>query len=532
MVTALVLLLLVRGAPCGAQEATAARELVLPDVTLSAEDPLFLAIPAAMGWALEAPEQPPPDRRRLWAAEVPPRIRALQALPPLPDSAPGGSPGSAAGLPGVQPGAVPAASGATPGLQPGPSGAGAGAAGRASEAGLRVLYHSTTTAGIDLWLDRRWSAWETSAGSSLTFSGEIPSSLELRAAAAWQRAAWHASLQGDGAGMLRPQSSGFLAGGLSAKLRRDPAPFGLELAARLLAEQPAEEGDAWLLLSQGLAGSWQGEHWALRAGGLGFAAMGENPTLHGLARFELEWAATALTISAGAALLASEAGLRPYPEGSVELRPSPTLRLQAGLAAYLEQPLPFLAREAFGGGERPALLPPAGLKARLSAMLEAPRTGSIVVGLQAFNGERLLLRDGLLYLVDDPHLSAEVLARLALNPEARRLPALTLTAGGDAGIPLPVSAQAFDRPLYGGLSAGLRIGFAKWPAELILQARRGDVPGGDLAAWLAERRAAGWLASLAVRWEVRPPLTVEGGLEAGAGLGGLAGCTLQTRRSP
>jgi hypothetical protein len=172
------------------------------------------------------------------------------------------------------------------------------------------------------------------------------------------------------------------------------------------------------------------------------------------------------------------------------------------------------------------------LKARLSAVLEAPRTGSVAVGLQAFDGERLLLRDGLLYLVDGPNLSAEIWARLALDPKARRLPRLTLSAGGDAGIPLPLSAQSFGSPLYGGLSAGLRIGFAKWPAELILQARWGDIPAGDLSTWLAERRAAGWLASLAVRWEVRPPLTVEGGLEAGAGLGGLAGCTLQTRRSP
>jgi hypothetical protein len=304
----------------------------------------------------------------------------------------------------------------------------------------------------------------------------------------------------------------------------------MELAAHLLAEQPAQEGDNWLLLSQALAGSWQPERWGLHAGGTVAAAMGESASLRGLARFGLEWTGDALTVSGGAALLASEAGLRPCPEGTVELRPLPALRLQAGLAAYLEQPAAFSVREAFGGGERPELRPPAGLKARLAAALEDRRIGSITVALQAFDGERLLLRDGLLRLQTDPHLSAEVRARLALEPEGG--PGLTLTAGGDAAVALPVTAEAFGRPLYGGLGAGLRFGFAKRPVELILQARWGDIPAGELSTWLAERRAAGWLASLAVCWEVRPPLTVEGGLEAGAGLGGQAGCTLQTRRSP
>ena len=536
MVAALVLLLLLPSAPSWAQEAPAGRVLVLPDVTLSAEDPLYLAVPAAVGWNLAAPEQPPMDRQRLWAAEVPPRIRGLVAPPPervttpLPSSAPhpaGAKPGLLPGVtPGLQRGATPVAPGPPP---DGPSSASDGAA---AEAGLRLLYRTGTTAGFDLWLDRLRGSWETTASSAFTLSGELPSSFELKAAASLLRADWRGSLQVDGVGIVRPQAPGFLAGGLFAELRRDPAPFGMGSATRLLAEQPAEAGDAWLLLSQDLTGSWRGAHWALRAGGTAYAAMGVSTALHGLARLGLEWAGSALTVSAGASLLASEAGLRPYPEAAVELRPFPPLSLQAGLAAYLEQPAPFLVRETFGEGERLDLLPPAGWKARFAAVLDAPRTGGIGIALEAFEGERPLLRNGLLYLETGPHLAAEALGRLTLNPKERLLPRLTLSAEADAGIPLPISAQAFRRPLYGGLGAGLKVGFARWPAELILQARWGDIPVQGLSAWLAERRADDWQASLAVRWEVQPPLTVEAGLQAGAGLEGLAGCTLQARRSP
>ena len=522
MIVVLVLLLLLPGAPSWAQEAPAGRVLVLPDVTLSAEDPLYLGIPAAVGWKLDVPEQPPMDRQRLWAAEVPPRIRGLRVLPPLPSSAPRPTQASRGATPGLLPGA--------PG--PPPDGPYPALGEAAAEAGLRLLYRTGTTAGVDLWLDRRRGSWETAASSALTLSGELPSSFEVRAAASLQPAAWRGSLQVDGAGIVRPQSAGFLAGGLFAELRRDPAPFGMGSATRVLVEQPAEASDAWLLLSQGLTGSWEGTSWALRAGGTAYAARGASAALRGLARLGLEWAGSAFTVSAGASLLASEGSLRPYPEAAVELRPFPPLSLQAGLAAYLEQPAPFLVREALGGGARPGLLPPAGWKARFAAVLDAPRTGSIGIELQAFEGERPLMRNGLLYLETDPHLAAEALARLTLNPKERLLPRLTLSAEGNAGIPLPVSAQAFRRPLYGGLGAGLQLGFAKWPAELILQARWGDISVQNLAAWLAERRADDWQASLAVRWEVRPPLTVEAGLQAGAGLGGLAGCTLQARRSP
>ncbi len=519
----LPLLLLAPGIPGGAQQASTGRMLVLPDVTLSAEDPLYLAVPAPVGWTLGTPEQPALDRRRLWAVEVPPRVRFLEALPPLPESTPGpeyrGTGGGAR---------VPLHPGGVEGNAPPNAAAGAG------EFGLQALYRSNTTAGLDLWLDRRRSPWELAASSSLTLSGELPSSFELRTAAALQRPSWRGSLKAEGAGILRSPDSGFLAGALSVELRRDPAPFGLQSATRLDLEQPAEEGDSWLMFSQDLAGSWRGERWGLGAGGTAFALLGQATALRGLARLGLQWEAGALTVSAGGAVLASRNGSRLYPEGTLELRPLPSLRLLACLAAYLEPPAPFLVREVFGGAERAALLPPAGLGARLAALLESPGNGSFEVGLRAFDGERLLLRDGLLYLGTDPHLAAEVSARLALNPENRQGPSLILSAGGDGAIALPVTSQAFRQPLYGGLNAGLRLGFAKRPMELILQARWGELPPGELESSLAERRAAGyagWQASLVLRWEARPPLAVEGGLEAGAKLGGLAGLSLQARRS-
>jgi hypothetical protein len=510
MIAVLFLLLLLNGTPAPAQEASAGRLLVLPDVILSAEDPLYLAVPAALGWILAAPEQPPLDRARLWAAEVPPRIRGLEALPPL----------STGAMRGTLPGTLPA----VPALE---------RVGRpaADEVGLRLLYRTGATAGLDLWLDRRRGEWASGAGSALTLSDELPSSFELHASAALQRVAWQGSLQVEGTGILRPQASAFLAGGLQAELRREPAPFGLGSATRLLAEQPAETDDAWLLLSQDLDVSWHAGRWGLQARGLAFAAAAESPSLQGLARLGLEWAGSALTISAGASLLAGPSGFRPCPEAEVELRPWPPLSLKAGLAAYLDQPSPFVVREAFGDGGRAPLLPSEGLKASFSALLDAPGTGGIGVDLQAFDGKHPLFREGRLTIQGKPHLAAAARARLQLGPEKRPLPRLSLSAEATAGLPLPITAQAFRQPLYGGLGAGLTVGFAKWPMELILQSHWGDVPVESLGAWMAERRAADWLASFTVRWEVRPPLAVEAGLVMGAAPGGLAGCTLQARRS-
>jgi hypothetical protein len=514
MIAVLFLLLLLNGTPAPAQEAPAGRLLVLPDVILSAEDPLFLAVPAAFGWILAAPAQPPLDRRRLWAAEIQPRIRDLEALSPSSSGTMRATPSST--LPGSPP--------AAPAVE---------RVGRpaADEAGLRLLYRTGATAGLDLWLDSRRGDWARSARSALTLSDKLPSSFELGASAVLQSPAWRGSLQVEGAGIQRPQASAFLAGGLEAELRREPAPFGLDSATSLLAEQREEADDAWLLLSQDLDASWHARHWGLQGRGLAFAAMAGSPSLYGLARLGLEWASSALTVSAGASLLAGPSGLRPCPEAALELRPWPPLSLKAGLAAYLEQPSPFLVREAFGEGGRPPLLPPSGLAARFSALLDAPGIGGIGIDLQAFDGEYPLLHDGQLEIRDNPHLAAAAHARLELGPEGRPRPRLSLSAEATAGLPLPITAKAFRQPLYVGLGAGLRVGFAKWPMELILQSHWGDVPVESLGAWLAERRAADWLASLTVRWEVRPPLAVEGGLVMGTAPGGLAGCTLQARRS-
>jgi hypothetical protein len=509
MIAALFLFLLLNGTPAPAQETPAGRLLVLPDMILSAEDPLYLALPAPTGWTSAAPEQPPLDRRRLWAEEVQPRIRAPEAL--LPPCA------TAGGLPGTRPAELPDAT----------AGAGPPAA---DEAGLRLLYRTGATVGLDLWLDRRRGDWESGAWSALTLSDTLPTAFELRASAALQRLGWQGSLQVEGAGILRPQAPGFLAGGLQAELRREPAAFGLRTATQLLAEQPAEADGAWLLLSQDLEASWSAGSWGLQARGLAFAAVAGNPSLYGLTRLGLEWAGSVLTVSAGASLLAEPDGFRPCPEAAVQLRPWPPLSLKAGLAAYLQRPSPFMAREAFGEGGRAPLLPCAGLTASCSALLDAPGTGGLALELQARDGEHPLFREERLSARGSPHLAAAARARLELGPEERPPPRLSLWAEATAGVPLPLTAQAFRQPLYGGLGAGLTVGFAKWPVELMLQSHWGDVPVENLGAWMAERRSAAWLASIAARWQVRPPLAVEGGLAMGASPGGLAGCTLQARR--
>jgi hypothetical protein len=527
MVAVLALLLFLHGALTWAQEAAPGRVLVLPDVTLSAEDPLYLAIPPAAGWTLRAPAQPDPDRRRLWAVDVPPRIRGLRALPPLPDSAP--FPGSAPRPSGAlrDPVVIP------PQPRPGPE-ATAAAARAAGEAGLRLLYRPNTTVGLDLWLERRRGAWEAAGSAAITVSEEMPSWFEARASSALERETWRGSLRAEGQGLRRPQTVGFVAGGLSAELQHDPAPWGVHSVTNLRAEQPADAGDAWLLLSQGVSGTWQGERWGLHLSGMAIAVAADNPALRGLARAGLEWAGRPLTVSTGASLLASENSLRPYPEAALELRLRAPFRLQAGLGAYLEEPAPFLVRETFGGGVRPELLPAAGLTAYLAAVLDTPRSSHLGIRLQAFDGQHLLLRDELLRLEDSPLLAAAALARLAVNAGDRRRPRLVLSAEGSAGIRLPISAQAFDRPLYAGAGAGMEVGFANCPVELILQARWGEVPVDGLPALIAERQAAIGRAALTVRYSARPRLTVDGGLElreAGE-LGGLAACTLRVRRSP
>ena len=524
MVAALVLLLFLHCPLPWAQEAPSGRLLVLPDVTLSAEDPLYLAIPPAAGWKLEAPAQPALERLRLWGAGAPPRIRDLQALPPVPSSAPRPAV--------VWPASAPAAAG--PPQEAPPAGQPAGRA--AGESGLRVVYRTSTTAGIDLWLDRRGGGWETAGSTALTVSGELPSSFAVRTTATLQRGAWRGRFLAEGAGVLYPQDPGFLAGGLGIDLGRDPSPWGLRSVTELRAEQPAEQDDAWLLFRQRLAFNWQGPRLGVYASGLAFAGVRDSPSLRGLARLGLEWAGGPFSLSAGAALSVSGNILQPYPEAGVEVRPCPLLTLQAGFAPYLENPAPFLVRALFGGGQRPALLPEGGLAARFAVSLDASQTGSIAASLQAFDAERLLLRHGLLRPGPSRQLAAGAQARLAVNAGDRRRPRVTLSAGASAGMSLPLSAQAFQRPLYRGLGAGMEIVFPKPLAELILQAHWGDVPVASLPSLIAERRgaAAGWQASLAVRWTVRPQVAVDSGLELRepATLGGLLGCTLHARRSP
>ncbi len=158
-----------------------------------------------------------------------------------------------------------------PALQPGAGTAAPGPcrtparprAGAASEAGLRLLYRTSTTAGLDLWLERRRGAWEATAGAAVTISGELPSWLEARAAAALERGTGAGNWRSMGAGLVRPQTAGMAAGALRVELRRDPAPSGVDSVTRLRVEQPAEAGEPWLLLSQvrhrRLAGSRSGQ---------------------------------------------------------------------------------------------------------------------------------------------------------------------------------------------------------------------------------------------------------------------------------
>jgi len=518
MIVALIPLLLVC-ALTQPEAQPAPRILLLPDVTLSAEDPLYLEAPPAVGWQLVPPIQPPYVRLRLWGLNFPPRIRADPIIALVPGSAP--QPAVAA----VKAARAPPVETLT-----------ATPAATAGEAGLSLAYYSLTTAGVDAWFDRRRGAWTASGTSSLTLSAEQPGSMAVEVRAERQPGPWGGGFSASAAASADMASGSALAAGaglaawLSGQGREVKAASRTDFTLEQLSASQALAG----LLSEQLSLDWQGPVWGVYGSGLAFLRdpwSTSPPQLAGLARLGLRWQHPSAAVTAGAGLLYRAELFQAYPEASLEVRLWPELRLQAELASFLEAPVPFLMRTLYGSMDQADLLPQGGISARVAALLDVPERIRAGVSLAARDGDFDQVLGGSLERTRARQIGVAAEADWRVLDSLARRPRASVSLRATAGFPLPVPEAWLEHLAYRSVDAGLRLVFAGARVELFMNGHWGDVAVADLPTLIQERRAleSGWLASLRLRWAARTVFAFTGGVELREPLAvrAMLGCVIQ-----
>lgn len=503
-----LLLLLSLGAPLLPAEQSdaepASRVQLLPDLTLSAEDPLYLEPPPPVGWPL-APLAPLPlVRLRLFAVNAPPRIRDEPLLVLVPASAPRPSPRlAAAAFTAAKPARVEVAA-----IPEAPRSSWA--------AGLELAYFSPLTADAGLWAERQKGDWTLSGRGSGAFSGEQLGYASVELGGECLGRPWSGGWAVSGA--LAPRGELAAGGSLTAALTVQGGKVRAGSHTTLFAERLPPNSTPAALGVERLSLEWQGAAWG--AYGSALALLGsplEDPELRlqGLARAGLQWRGRVLRLSAGAGLLYFPDGLRLYPEALAEIHPWPVLRLTAGFSPFLTEPETFLVRAVFGADSLPALPVQGGVKARLAALLDLPQGLSAGAACEARAGELQRVRGGKLELAETQEIGASAdVAWRRLSGAARR-PQLTLTARAAAALMLPAPEPWLEGLRDRCLEGGMHVVFSGTAAEILVKARWGDAAAAELPALLAapDWAAAEWAASLELRWNVRPGLTLSGGAE-------------------
>ncbi len=512
LVTVLFLAVLL---PAPAQEIEPAglpRFLRLPDVTLSAEDPLYLTPPPVAGWSLVRVGQPALDKLTLSPVEAPFPILPSQGPPRRPSLAVSRQPGDLALAP---PARSQAASGyRLPGAAAPPADAGGG------EYGAEFRHVPGESSRVELELDRDLGSWTLSGDGTGMLTGASPSFTRLQLQAQRRAQPWLWNLQGSGTAVFIPDA--LVAGGLGAnggllldferlRFRADTDarfeywPAVAAMAGRVSQELAVESlGPGW-----GLYGS---AHASLLAGP-GSAQIEPD----GLARLGVAWKGERipLELSAGAGLLYFEDRLAGYPEAQIEYRPASVLRIQAWLGPFLEAPISLLFRAVNDPKDETGLHDQGGIAARVGLLLDLPRAGGAAIFVRAGDGFRYQLREGALRWERSRELELDLDSSWTLVAGSAQRPQVGLQFGGSAALALPVPEQPLAHLLRSSLEGGIRLGFVRVPLELLIQAHWGDFPLESEQALLARNLNlfSGWMASALARWSPDPRLTWFAGAE-------------------
>lgn len=487
----------------------------LPDVTVSAEDPLYLATPAAVGWQMKPIGQPPLDRVILEGRIYPPQtveVFNISLTPARGDAATFSAVRRLLSDTGTSSLALPAAPG-----EP----AGAGAPHSLAELAADVVYVPMGALMADLEVGRRIGrAYFTSSG---TFS--LADELLIKK----QDSPSYAQI---GVGFMRPPEP--LEWSLGVNTAAFFLPFSFPAYMLNAGSRFGSSGDRFRFLS---STSLQGESWeggAEQAGllieelslstygnALGFyssataaaRAQASPPSLAAGALMSLgaQWLARflPLRLAAGGSVLYYRDELQAYPEGELDFQLLPALALFARAGPYLEAPASFLFRAVNSWAGLPVLQEQGGFSAAAGLLLDMPDRGSARAALAAVVGDRHRVKDGVLRFekASQADLSAEVRWRL--------LQQVTVHGHLAAGVPLPLPANPLNELVSRSLGAGLELDFSKIPLRLILEAHWGDFPADARQSLITENLKifSGWMVSLAAVWAAHPRNGLRLGLE-------------------
>jgi hypothetical protein len=498
------------------------RFLQLPDVTLSAEDPLYLSPPPVAPWSPVQAGQPSLDRLRLSPVETPFRILPSQepprALPPgFSQVPPGALPPAAISLPGGP--AVTPPAGGQPSLRPAPAGTPMPEP-QTGEYGAEFRHVLAESTRADLRLDRNLGSWALSGDAACALADPYASFALLQLQALRPTPPWRWDLRSGASAVFSADS--LFAGGLEASA-------GLELEGERLRFQARSEArvEYWRMkqgasgrVFQELAVYPNGEGFGLYGAargsllpGLGAARLEPD----GLARLGVAWSAgrVALDLSAGGALLYFRERLAVYPEAQVEFRPASVLRIQAWLGPFLEAPIPLLFRAINEPSGQTGLHDQGGIAARGGLLLDLPKTGGAEITVQASDGFGYRLRDGALRWERARELQLDLQSAWTVLSGSPRRPEIAIQISGTAVLPLPAPELPLAHLLRRSLDGGLRFGFSKLPLELIMLAHWGEFPVQAEQALLTRSQSlfSGWMAALQLRGGLEQKLSWFGGVE-------------------
>ena len=512
LVTALFLGVLLRPPAQGVEPARSPRFLRLPDVTLSAEDPLYLTPPPTAGWSLGRVGQPVLDRLTLNPVEAPFPILLSHGPPSRPSLAVSRQPVDLAPTP-------PAGSRTQPGFQPpGTAEPPADTAGGEYNAEFRHVPGESSRAELEL--DRDLGSWTLSGDGAGMLTGASPSFARLQLQARRQIQPWGWNLQGSGTTVFVPDA--LVAGGLGADggllLDGKRLRFRADTNARFEYWPAISAMDG--RVSQELAVEPLGPGWApygSAQAALVVSSGGARIQPDALARLGVAWKGDRipLELSAGGGLLYFEDRLAGYPEARVEYRPVSVLRIQAWLGPFLEAPISLLFRAVNDPQDETGLHDQGGIAARVGLLLDLPRVGGAVIFVRAGDGFRYQLAEGSLRWERSRELELDLDSSWTLLAGSTWRPQIALQLSGSAALPLPVPEQPLAHLLRSSLEGGIRLGFAGVPLELLIQAHWGNFPLESEQALLARslNLFSGWMASALASWSPDPRLTWFAGAE-------------------
>lgn len=499
MVAVLLALLLVgilaRAPAQEAEQGSPPRFLQLPDITLSAEDPLYLSPPPAAGWSEALVEQPALDRLMLSPAEIPspvlPAPELLAALSFVQLSLPADprvtAPGSRQPSQSLLPVGIPVRKPKT----------------WEYGAEFRHVFAESTVAGLRL--DGDLGSWTLSGDGAGTLTDASPSMALLQLQAIRPSQPWGGNLNAGATAVFC--SDAFLAADLEAG-----AGLALEGERLRFRAQTKTRIERWRV-DAGFGG-WISQELAVDSSGRGFGLYGSalasllsSPAADlrpdGLARLGISWKGQRipLDLSAGGGLLYYGQELAGYPEAGIELRLAPSLRIKTWLGPFLEEPIRLAFRAVNDPSNESGLHSQGGIAVKGSVLLDLPRIGGVEATVQASDGFRYRLREQALHWERARELQLDLESSWTIVPGWQRRPGITFQSGASASLPLPPPEQPLAHLICYDLDAGIGLTFPSLPLDLMIQGHWGDFPLQAEQALITRRLSlfSGWMASLLVR---------------------------------